>query len=274
MMRRRQHLSPRLLLLILLPRVAQPMIMSSSSSSSSSSFSSSAETLKTSILRRVSTTREDADPSTRAAILDEIRQLEALNPSPDPIDQWGSRLDGQWSLIGTYPDDGSSSSSSSSSGDGASFSPQALLDLTYETLYKSARWNWLAGGIASRREQRSTGARSFQNLDLASNTIYNVVDFNAPGGGRACISVRGEINREDSATLGVCFTESKITLKDAPKVFGIKAPELTVPLPRPRGTVTTTYLDDDMRISRGSRNNIFLTVRPRGGGGGGGGGAT
>ena len=118
-----------------------------------------------------------------------------------------------------------------------------------------------AGGVANRKEQRSSGARSFQNLDLANNAIYNVVEFNAPFGARGCISVRGEVNREDGSTLGVCFIESSVTLKGAPKVLGQEPPTITVPLPRPRGFVTTTYLDGDWRISRGSRSNVFLTVR-------------
>ena len=100
-----------------------------------------------------------------------------------------------------------------------------------------------------------------QNLDLANNAIYNVVEFNAPFGARGCISVRGEVNREDGSTLGVCFIESSVTLKGAPKVLGQEPPTITVPLPRPRGFVTTTYLDGDWRISRGSRSNVFLTVR-------------
>ena len=41
------------------------------------------------------------------------------------------------------------------------------------------------------------------------------------------------------------------------------APTLRVPLPRPKGYVDTTYLDNDMRISRGSRSNIFVTVRAK-----------
>ena len=180
---------------------------------------------------------------------------------------YGSRRSNRSNNSRRTRDSGGSSSSSSMAVElgreeaSGAISPQALLDLTYETLYKSGRWNWLAGGVANRKEQRSSGARSFQNLDLANNAIYNVVEFNAPFGARGCISVRGEVNREDGSTLGVCFIESSVTLKGAPKVLGQEPPTITVPLPRPRGFVTTTYLDGDWRISRGSRSNVFLTVR-------------
>ena len=223
--------------------------------------------LKKSILRRVQAARAVDTLESRRAILAEIRLLEAQNPTPNPVDEGRDLLDGAWNLVGTYSDSGGSSSSSSMAVElgreeaSGAISPQALLDLTYETLYKSGRWNWLAGGVANRKEQRSSGARSFQNLDLANNAIYNVVEFNAPFGARGCISVRGEVNREDGSTLGVCFIESSVTLKGAPKVLGQEPPTITVPLPRPRGFVTTTYLDGDWRISRGSRSNVFVTVR-------------
>ena len=36
---------------------------------------------------------------------------------------------------------------------------------------------------------------------------------------------------------------------------------LTIPLPRPVGKIRTTFVDDDMRLSRGSRGGLFVLKR-------------
>ena len=37
----------------------------------------------------------------------------------------------------------------------------------------------------------------------------------------------------------------------------------TIPLPRPVGRIVTTFVDDDLRLSRGSRGGLFVLKRIR-----------
>lgn len=37
--------------------------------------------------------------------------------------------------------------------------------------------------------------------------------------------------------------------------------EMQLPLPRPRGTLNTTFCDDTLRVSRGGRGGLFITNR-------------
>ena len=69
-------------------------------------------------------------------------------------------------------------------------------------------------------------------------------------GGLLRNSVRARLEpRDDGATVDVIF-----------KRFGIGW--LKLPAPKSaRGVLTTTYLDDEMRISRGDRGNIFVLVK-------------
>lgn len=217
--------------------------------------------LKTRILRQVKDPRNKRK-NERQKILEDICELEKLNPNIDPVDTAIDILNGRWSLIGTFPDT-ANNSPASKLGANDIVGTRALLNIAYKTLYNSARWSWLAGGLAETNDDRQMNARSFQTLKLSTedNTIYNTVEFSMMGRSGE-ISVRGEVGKEDSSTLNIVFIDSTIRLIDPPNFFGFE-PMLTIPLPRPRGYVTTTYLDQDMRISRGSRNNIFLTVRPR-----------
>ena len=80
----------------------------------------------------------------------------------------------------------------------------------------------------------------------------------APGWSIAIHGGAGTIARESPTSLAVVFVASSIEgLPFAP-------PVVRVPLPRPRGYVETTFLDDEVRISRGSRGTLFVTVRARG----------
>ena len=69
-------------------------------------------------------------------------------------------------------------------------------------------------------------------------------------GGLLRNSVRAKLEpRDDGATVDVIF-----------KRFGIGW--LKLPAPKSaRGVLTTTYLDDEMRISRGDRGNVFVLVK-------------
>ena len=208
-----------------------------------SSGGSDVASLKAAVLRGVSLAARDR--SAIPAVIANIAQLEALNPTRSPVDD--AKLNGTWALIGTYSVDGPVARSRNAL--------QTLSDSVYEGLYKNTQWSWLAGGMAS-AESSGSKARSFQNIDVARGEIFNIVEF-AAFGRRARITVTGTIARESPTSLAVVFVASSIEgLPFAP-------PVVRVPLPRPRGYVETTFLDDEMRISRGSRGTLFVTVRAR-----------
>ena len=208
--------------------------------------------LKLKILRGVSEASRDS--SVIPYVVSLICNLEGRNPTCSPTDASNADLlDGEWSLLATYPAASGAVGDKKSRG-GPLGALQALSDVAYEALYKNARWSWLAGAT---RTEGSSSARSYQNIDLSKGEIYNSVEFGGPASWPAGrISVRGSLAPVSATTLEIVFVESSIKVKSPP--LG-----LAVPLPRPRGFVELTYLDCDMRISRGSRNNLFLTVRPR-----------
>jgi hypothetical protein len=238
-----------------------------------------------------SVSRAARDPLEVAEVLGLIGALERLNPTPEPTSAAARPLlDGPWSLIATYPTDRAADSRGANGGaagesDGLLVGPlaaaRALSDGVYEALYKNAQWSWLAGsarssggssGASSRSPTPALGARSFQNIDVARGKLYNVVEFGSAagssdgGGPSGRITVTGSARPVSGATLEVVFEESALEL-NPPRgwpLLGRGPPvRVTVPLPRPKGFVEVTYLDETMRVSRGSRRNLFLTVRPK-----------
>lgn len=240
--------------------------------------------LKAAILRGVS--RAARDPRETARVVELICSLEGRNPTPKPTSAAAQLLlDGTWSLIATYPTDRALNASYNNDATGAFAAMQALSDGVYETLYKNARWSWLAGaarGSGSNRNERTNNdglqaaapepsARSFQNIDVSRRKVLNVVEFGAMSGRSSesgpsgCITVTGSAQPISDTTLEVVFEESSFKLNPPHRwPFSIGPPiQLKLPLPRPKGFVEVTYLDETMRVSRGSRRNLFLTVRPK-----------
>lgn len=213
------------------------------------------EQMKATLLQSVAfATAGDLSPSESArATADVVLQIEAIearNPTPDPVDS--ALLPGSWSLIFTTGS-GRAAAGADSSLQAAAFSG------VYELLYRNSRWSWLAGGLhRSRADDGAAGAASSrQIIDVAGGSILNVVDLKL-GPTPAKIVVNGAAaptpSRRDR--LEVVFESTELQV-------GSLLPPLTIPLPRPRGFVDTTFLDETMRISRGSRSTIFLTVRSK-----------
>mmetsp|Transcript_146809 Transcript_146809/g.469082 ORF Transcript_146809/g.469082 Transcript_146809/m.469082 type:complete len:98 (-) Transcript_146809:68-361(-) len=79
---------------------------------------------------------------------------------------------------------------------------------------------------------------------------------------RLRITVEGEATPDeggDAASLRVVFTQFGVSVVgDAPEWLR-SLPAL--PLPRPQGSVQTTFVDEDLRVSRGGRGGLFVLRR-------------
>lgn len=134
---------------------------------------------------------------------------------------------------------------------------QSITSSLYGVFFKFAPW------LAGSQETGKRGVRNEQCVDLDAKRARNDVYVElppSPFGGDASvlhIGVDGEVVAKDA--LGwdaeVTFTSFDIALGEFPKV--------SFPLPRPRGALRTTYCDDTMRVSRGSRGGMFVLTRLR-----------
>jgi len=167
--------------------------------------------LKASVVRGVN--RAARGKESIQVVIDDIKILEKLNPSPRPTES--SLLNGTWSLIGTYSTDGGQTVAPAGS---VRSQLQIISDAIYENIYKNSRWSWLAGANSG-----SSAARSYQNIDTSCGKIVNIVEFSVPApsffqgsslNGR--ITVDGSLEIRDFATLQVVFESTTIEV-DAPR---------------------------------------------------------
>jgi hypothetical protein len=130
---------------------------------------------------------------------------------------------------------------------------QALVDATYSGFFKVAPM--LAGAQA---DGANALARNEQMVNVTSGRVLNTVRIPLPalaGGGAAVIQVHGSVRVTSEADLVDVTFERCDVYRD-----GADDP-LSVPLPRPKGSLRTTYCDDIMRISRGGRGGVFVLKR-------------
>ena len=158
---------------------------------------------------------------------------------------------------------------------------QPLIDATYSAFFKIAPA--LAG--AQQDGGQTGGGRNEQRIDLTGGIVENCVRVplslpwaRAP----SAIEIRmdGVVapSARDGDALDVQFTECAVRLTgDSPTAGadsgaaldgalpassgGETGRGLVVPLPRPVGTLRTTFCDADLRISRGGRGGVFVLRR-------------
>ena len=217
------------------------------SRSSTTSLSSSVKPvpekqLKSDLLRAISESRKrDIDMvGSKLQILKCVVALEEAARSSQPIES----IDGKWSLI--YSTSSRSIGKDVSSRDEDEIS---AFDILSNELYKI--FFKFAPALAGNSETENVS--NTQQIDLASNTISNRVVINPPNAllplPKFVIEVYGECRAIDSENeVEIVFTRSKIGL-------------LQFPLPRPKGTLKTTYCDDTLRISRGGSGGVFIVNR-------------
>lgn len=103
------------------------------------------------------------------------------------------------------------------------------------------------------------GASNEQIVDVAGGLVDNTVDVKVSGSPALRINVRGTAKPmagDDELQLEVVFTESSFG-----PATGSILPTLTIPLPRPKGSLRTTFVDDELRLSRGGRGGLFVLRR-------------
>jgi hypothetical protein len=193
---------------------------------------------KRAVLASISEVRRSASPDAynraRRAFLCSLAELEAT-----PSDR--TAIDGRWSLV--YSTD----ASSLSPGAGASSSDplQAAFGYAYKAFFRFAPA--LAGG----QDVAFLGASNEQVVDLERGVVDNTVTLRDA----VQICVRGLVAPAPAAavdTFEIVFTESELRTP-----LGA----LKIPLPRPRGLISSTFCDGEMRVVRGSRGTLFVLQR-------------
>ena len=158
-------------------------------------------------------------------------------------------IDGRWTLLFSTQIDSSASSPSDSG------LAQALIDAIYSTFFK------FAPSLAGAQSGGATSkARNEQTVDLERGRVLNMVRIPLPVAGSSSaivLEVHGSIATTHEAELvAVTFERCDI--------FGAGGDRrLSVPLPRPVGSLRTSYCDNDLRISRGGKGGVFVLKRLR-----------
>ena len=166
------------------------------------------------------------------------------------------------------------------------------LNAMYKIFFKFAPS--LAGGMDTdeRGGRRATrGGRSQQFISLRRGLAMNAVDLvDLPLVGRLLLCVNGGISVDEGEAaqwqkqrarlpvVRVVFDELMVyrnetlaswrtsiveSRKEGTGAGGVGPPLIRLPLPRPTGTLTTTYIDDQVRVSRGEKGGIFVAARLR-----------
>ena len=168
-------------------------------------------------------------------ILDAAAALEALNVRTAPVS-------GRWALVFSTQTARPADSAAKSIMD----LPQEVSNAIYSVLFKVAPF--LAGG-QERRRQKAFSVANEQTVDEAAGTVDNRVSLTL-NKQKIDIRVFGAARpTNDDDTLEICF--------EGFELGGLP----TIPLPRPVGRIVTTFVDDDLRLSRGSRGGLFVLKR-------------
>ena len=170
-------------------------------------------------------------------ILDAAAALEDLNVRTGSVS-------GKWALVFSTQTARPADSAAKSIMD----LPQEVSNAIYSVLFKVAPF--LAGG-QERRRQKAFSVANEQTVDEAAGTVDNRVRLTL-NQQKIDIRVFGAARpTNDDDTLEICF--------EGFELGGLP----TIPLPRPVGRIVTTFVDDDLRLSRGSRGGLFVLKRIR-----------
>jgi len=191
------------------------------------------------LLTLIALLRREPSPSNRRAVLAAVVAVEATDCSE-------ASIDGRWSLL-------FSTQESPTAIPSAPGPAQAIIDSTYALFFKMAPF--LAGAQA---DGATSAARNEQTVSLARGRVLNTVRIPVPALGSTSaivLDVHGSVARtSDPNSVTVCFERCDVAWAGG-------GGRITVPLPRPVGSLRTTYCDDSLRVSRGGRGGVFVLKR-------------
>ena len=108
---------------------------------------------------------------------------------------------------------------------------------------------------------RTASIQSTQVVDLKKQMATNIVAFglvSARQRASVTVNVAFRPNRDDRRRIDVKFESCRFKLPGTP--FDVKFP---LGLAGPIGWLRTTYIDDNLRITRGHKGSVFVLKRPR-----------
>lgn len=201
---------------------------------------------------RVGRGGSEADVLRAARDLEEAAGAEGICPQAELVE-------GRWSLV--Y-----STQTSANAGQGdAEGIIDRLTAQAYRFFFKFAPALAGAQGGTDASQSLWGTPRNEQTVDLSAGTVKNTVEIKFPSfsasSWRARVVVEGEAEQEDagSPSLRIVFTRFSVDAVGDVPAFLPRFPPL--PLPRPRGRVDTTFVDGDLRLSRGGRGGVFVLKR-------------
>lgn len=226
----------------------------------SSLTSESLELRKSALLGAIAASRRDGSRERRAEIFHAARALEEVVASKDYLED-GKLVEGRWALVySTQEMEGSAGL-----GDDESIIDKITAQ-TYRFFFRFApALAGAQGGDDSKGNALGVGFRSRneQNVDLVAGTVRNVVEVTLPAASwRFRLIVEGEaqpLANGDPLSLRIIFTRFSVDLAGDVPAWLPSLPAL--PLPRPVGQLNTTFVDADMRVSRGGRGGLFVLKR-------------
>ena len=173
-----------------------------------------------------------ASPTDKQNILTAIASLENLNPTPHPV--VSNLINGNWRLLYTTSD--------------------SLLNLQRLPFYQ-------LGQI-------------YQCIRTFSNSVYNIAEFFGLPFAESIVSVSAKFDVVSDERVSVQFERSIIGFTSligykSPEIFiqeiesGKKFTAINLPINSQRqdAWLDITYLDEDLRISRGNQGSVFVLTR-------------
>lgn len=218
----------------------------------SAAVNSKIPSLKKALLKEISANRKQPMSS---GILEAISALETAETSNN-YDIRKEDIEGNWALVF------STQISENKDRD------DTIVDVISARLYKQVFK--LAPFLAGNQETVSTNFQvtNLQNLDIRNGAVNNVVRIKLSKSLGIEINVDGTIRvikEVNPFTLEVIFDKFSVCLRNS-NIGGSDrnsdfTRKLVIPLPRPKGSLVTTFCDGDLRVSRGGRGGIFVAKR-------------
>lgn len=112
--------------------------------------------------------------------------------------------------------------------------------------------------------QQAGSTRSSQLVDLRKQRVRNVVSFQLPSllkkQATLVVDIQFTANLEYARRIDVKFESCLISVPDINFLKNVKIP---LGIIGPRGWLTTQYIDDDFRITRGHKGSVFVLTRTK-----------